>query len=148
MEMNQLLVLLLLGYGVLRTSQPKIDKAPTASITLVISNIPKVVGSMRVALFNQEKGFREEAAAYRKDLFAVTEVRATFTWRDLPPGRYAVAIYHDPNNSGKLDTNFFGIPTESYGFSNNVMGSFGPPSFMEASFVVASGNKVVPIKLR
>ena len=34
----------------------------------------------------------------------------------------------------KLDTNFFGIPKEQFGFSNNAKGRFGPPSFESASF--------------
>lgn len=148
MEMNQLLILLFLGFAVIRNAQPKSDKAPTVAITLVITNIPKAIGSMRIALFDREKGFRDEAFAVRKDVFPLSDLRATFTWHDLPPGRYAVAIYHDANNSGKLNTNFFGIPTESYGFSNNAMGTFGPPSFQETSFTVEVGTKIVPIKLR
>jgi uncharacterized protein (DUF2141 family) len=121
---------------------------PTVSITLVITNIPKVEGVMRVALFNKAEGFRDENFAVRKEPFPVKSLRESFTFKDLPPGRYAAAIYHDTNNNGKLDTNFLGIPTESYGFSNNVMGTFGPPSYQEASFEVLSGNRVVSIKLR
>ncbi|MFN7603100.1 MAG: DUF2141 domain-containing protein [Bacteroidota bacterium] len=39
-----------------------------------------------------------------------------------------------------------GIPKEGYGFSNNVMGSFGPPSFEKAKFKLTDG--VIQIKLR
>ena len=46
----------------------------------------------------------------------------------LPPGRYAVAVYHDRDNSGKLETGAFGIPKEPVGFSNNPAFLFGPPS--------------------
>jgi uncharacterized protein (DUF2141 family) len=34
----------------------------------------------------------------------------------------------------KLDTNWFGIPTEGYGFSNKAKAGLGPPSFSAASF--------------
>jgi uncharacterized protein (DUF2141 family) len=34
----------------------------------------------------------------------------TFTFRDLPPGQYAVAVVHDENENGKLDMRWFPIP--------------------------------------
>tara|TARA_B110000285_G_scaffold128852_1_gene145086 strand:- start:563 stop:991 length:429 start_codon:yes stop_codon:yes gene_type:complete len=53
---------------------------------------------------------------------------------ELPDGIYAIGLYVDSNKNEKLDTNFFGIPTEQFGFSNNAKGRFGPPSFESASF--------------
>jgi uncharacterized protein (DUF2141 family) len=68
------------------------------------------------------------------------------TIKDIQPGNYAVAIFHDVNQNGKLDKNIFGIPTEDYGFSNNARGSFGPPSYKDCSFSF-SNNKKIFIKL-
>ena len=56
---------------------------------------------------------------------------ATF---ELPDGTYAVGVFHDVDGNQALSKNFLGIPEEPFGFSNNVRGRFGPPSFMEASF--------------
>ena len=53
---------------------------------------------------------------------------------ELPDGIYAIGLYVDSNKNEKLDTNFLGIPTEQFGFSNNAKGRFGPPSFESASF--------------
>jgi len=36
--------------------------------------------------------------------------------------------------NGKLDTNFLGMPTEGYGFSNDAKGLLRAPSFSSASF--------------
>ena len=41
-------------------------------------------------------------------------------FNDIPPGTYAIAVFHDENANGKLDKNFLGIPCEGYGASNNV----------------------------
>ncbi|MBK7290922.1 MAG: DUF2141 domain-containing protein [Chitinophagaceae bacterium] len=41
----------------------------------------------------------------------------------------SIAILHDENDDGKMNSNFLGLPKEGYGFSNNVMGNFGPPLF-------------------
>ncbi|HEY2111819.1 MAG TPA: DUF2141 domain-containing protein, partial [Dongiaceae bacterium] len=35
------------------------------------------------------------------------------------PGAYAVALFHDENADGHLNTSALGIPTEGAGFSNN-----------------------------
>ena len=65
----------------------------------------------------------------------------------LPVGVYAVSFYIDSNNNQKLDFNFFGVPIEQYGFSNNAMGFFGSPSFDEASFRIDKEIKIT-IKAR
>jgi uncharacterized protein (DUF2141 family) len=45
-----------------------------------------------------------------------------------------MAVIHDENMDGKLETNMLGIPTEGYGFSNDAEGTSGAPSFSAASF--------------
>ncbi len=62
---------------------------------------------------------------------------------DIPVGTYAVGYYIDANENEKLDTNFLGIPKEEYGFSNNVRGKFGPPSFESASFILGAYRKLL-----
>ena len=54
---------------------------------------------------------------------------------DLPYSQYAVKVFHDENTNSELDTNFLGIPTEDYGFSNNVRGTFGPADYDDAKFL-------------
>lgn len=65
--------------------------------------------------------------------------QATFLG-SLPPGEYGLAVIHDENGNGKLDT-FAGIPREGVGFSRNPPIRFGAPSFRSALFAV-SGSAV------
>ena len=65
----------------------------------------------------------------------------------LPHGEYAISLFVDSNGNKKIDKNFFGIPKEQYGFSNNVMGRMSPPSFDQAKFMV-TGPTTQNIKLR
>ena len=51
-------------------------------------------------------------------------------------GEYAIAVFVDLNGNGKMDKNFFGIPKEQYGFSNNVMGRMSAPTFDQAKFTI------------
>jgi uncharacterized protein (DUF2141 family) len=67
----------------------------------------------------------------------ITKIRksqARCDFLDIPPGTYAMAVIHDENMNGKLDTNWIGIPTEGYGFSNDAKAMLGAPSFSAASF--------------
>ena len=119
------LLLSMLGTGVVHTS----------NINLSITNLRNSKGHVLVSVFNSEEGFPEKAtAAVRTEKISITNKQATTIFAGLPPGRYAIALLHDENDDMKMNTNFFGIPKEGYGFSNNVMGSFGPPSFSRASF--------------
>jgi uncharacterized protein (DUF2141 family) len=60
-------------------------------------------------------------------------------FNDIPPGVYAVAVFHDENANGKLDKNFLGIPREGYGASNNVRPKMSAPAFKDAAFTVKAG---------
>ncbi|MDR0612870.1 MAG: DUF2141 domain-containing protein, partial [Dysgonamonadaceae bacterium] len=66
---------------------------------------------------------------------------------ELPEGEYAISVYHDENDNNKLDTGVFGIPTEGYGFSNNVKGFMGPPSFKESKFSLTKDSTLIRINL-
>ena len=58
----------------------------------------------------------------------------------------AVAAMHDENESGNMDFNFIGLPTEIYGFSNNKRpGLLGPPGFKACMFKI--DKPVVKIKI-
>jgi uncharacterized protein (DUF2141 family) len=65
----------------------------------------------------------------------------------VPAGRYAVVVIHDENSNMKLDRNFFGIPREGFGFSNNPRVSFSTPSFQSAVIPVACPATQIEIKL-
>jgi uncharacterized protein (DUF2141 family) len=64
------------------------------------------------------------------------------------PGVYAVALFHDENANGHLDTNALGIPTEGYGFSNNPTLYFGPPDLDRVRFALHAGDNAVDVRMK
>lgn len=64
-------------------------------------------------------------------------------FENLKPAKYAVHFIHDENSNDKFDTNWMGIPTEGYGFSNNAFGNFGPQSFDKLLFDMKGDMKIV-----
>jgi uncharacterized protein (DUF2141 family) len=67
--------------------------------------------------------------------------------RNVKPGTYAIAVFHDVNGNGKLDRSFIGLPSEPYGFSNDV-GRRGPPSFDAARIVVREPATTIIVPIR
>jgi uncharacterized protein (DUF2141 family) len=106
------------------------------SIHVKVLNIRNSVGTIGCALFESPVGFPIEFLRYATNINVIkirdTQARCAFV--DIPAGTYALAVIHDENMNGKLDTNWLGIPTEGYGFSNDAKALLGAPSFSAASF--------------
>ncbi|RLC07317.1 MAG: hypothetical protein DRH90_00665 [Deltaproteobacteria bacterium] len=121
--------------------------AQTGMINVEISGIEDPKGLMSIGLYSDEKGFPDDGKEYKGTDVEVTGQTVVYTFKDVPFGTYAIAVFHDANSNGKLDKNFFGIPKEGYAFSNNVFGTFGPPGFKDVSFELA-GSKMIKIEMR
>jgi uncharacterized protein (DUF2141 family) len=60
---------------------------------------------------------------------------------------FAISVFHDENDGGKLDANALGIPRQGVGVSNNRFRSLGPGTFEDAKFAVR-GDLVVDVSLQ
>ena len=63
-------------------------------------------------------------------------------------GRYALVLYHDENNDELFNRTRLGLPSEGFGFSNNVRPLLGPPSLKSVLFDVPEGESTVRVRLR
>jgi uncharacterized protein (DUF2141 family) len=113
-----------------------LDQSPCPGIHVKILNIKNSTGTVACALFESPAGFPTEFlhSATNVMIIKIRKSQARCDFEDIPPGTYAMVVIHDSNMNGKLDSNFLGIPTEGYGFSNNAKGLVSAPSFSAASF--------------
>ena len=116
-------------------------------LELRVEGIEENKGVIRIAFYDSEAIHldEEEVTYYHEE--QVTNSGTMDIQIDIPSGDYSVAIYHDLNADKQLNKNMFGIPKEPYGFSNNVIGMFGPPSFEEAKIEFPKTNRII-INLR
>jgi uncharacterized protein (DUF2141 family) len=119
-----------------------------STFELKIEGIDKVKGHIRVALFNSEKEYNGKENPLYAVVLPADDETITWTQDSLFFGAYAIAVYHDKNENGKLDSNLLGIPKEAYGFSNNVRGSFGPASWKDAHFSINSESSSMAIEIK
>ena len=107
-------------------------RAEPGVIVVTVSGVRSNAGHVLLALCDRAT-FLHETCRYRS---RVAASRGSVTLRIVggPPGLYAAQAFQDENDNGKIDRNFFGLPTEGIGFSNDAKFRFGPPSFDDASF--------------
>lgn len=98
------------------------------NFTIQITGFQSQSGQIRIALYNNESGFLAPEKVYKKVVLDVNKSILKHTLK-VPQGNYAIALYHDGNSNGICDKNFLGIPTEGYGFSNNIHPVLSAPSF-------------------
>ncbi|MEM7512269.1 MAG: DUF2141 domain-containing protein [Bacteroidota bacterium] len=116
------------------------------SLTVEVTNIEELKGTIRVCLVTKEEDFLS-SCEYGK-IQAVSEDKEIILFEEVKAGTYALSLYHDQDDNGKLNTDgMFGLPSEPYGFSNNAKGMFGPPSFEKCLFEVV-GEAIITVKLR
>ena len=122
-------------------------EAPNSTLEVEITNIKKVDGSLRVALY---KPTTEKFGTAKPDFHKVIPVgksgKIIFKF-ELDPGDYAIALYHDINNNNQLDKNMVGYPKEPFGFSNNVRPVLSAPNFKDCAFKVSGASKSISITL-
>ena len=117
-------------------------------LSVSVTNIQvKDGGQVCIKLFKSEEGFPLEGdKAIISKCQSTSNVESRFKLT-VPHGVYAISVLHDANRNNEMDSNFFGIPKEGVGSSNDAKGSFGPPSFKDASFKVDKGCQSQKIKM-
>ncbi len=116
------------------------------TLTVVIENVTSDEGLIMVQLLPGEAAFNGESAATLSLMQGARAGELTFSSSNLPPGEYALRIMHDLNGNGEMDSNFVGMPTEPWAFSNNAAGSFGPPGWSDVRFTL-QGDVTQQIRL-
>jgi uncharacterized protein (DUF2141 family) len=115
---------------------PTFAQPSCPGIHVKILHIRNSNGTVACALFESPQGFPREFLQFATNIMMIRirKSQARCDFEDIPPGTYAMAVVHDENMNGKLDTTWLGVPKEGYGFSNNAKSLLGPPSFSAASF--------------
>ena len=106
-------------------------------------------GTILVGVYGTKDNFPKPGEHLVASRAALTSGAATMHFNGVPAGRYALAAGIDENNNGKVDLNFFGVPSEPVSFSKGAEASmFGPPAFDEAALEVPAGKVCATSEIR
>lgn len=129
------------------TWAPSRIAAQSADATLIVTvtGVHDTKGHVRVAVCTRAE-FLQPHCAYHASVPAQAG-RVTVAIPGISPGVYAVQAWHDWNDNGRIDRNFFGFPTESMGFSRDAPMHFGPPRFDDAALQLPPGGSRISLQL-
>ncbi|KMQ74298.1 DUF2141 domain-containing protein [Marinobacter subterrani] len=138
-----------LGSALAFTNLPALAEPSCPGIHVDIQNIENSTGTVACALFESPEGFPAEFlhSATHIMMMKIRDTKARCSFLDISPGTYALAVIHDENMDGKLNTNFLGVPTEGFGFSSGAEAGMSAPSFEAARFSYDGGNLDLAIRL-
>jgi len=121
--------------------------AAAGPVTLTVTNVRNDNGVVRCGLFNSAAGFGEPGRQTSEAVGRINNGRAVCTFKQVPAGTYAAAVFHAEQNEQQLTTGLFGKPKQGVGFSRNPSMTFGRPGFDAAAFQVGSDPVNLTIKL-
>ena len=113
-----------------------IGAADSGAVELELSGLRSHHGLVQICLTRDSARFPECPKGAQRTMPAA---QASLRIEGLPSGAYAIALFHDENRNGRLDT-MMGIPREGFGFSRNPPIRFGAPKFAAARFNVGAGE--------
>ena len=121
------------------------ETCSAAVLEVIVVGLKNQKGDVHIAIFNKAKYFPYQEGILHEGKATISGNIATLKFKNLMPGPYSTAVYHDENFNHKFDQGLFGIPMEDYGFSNNVSIFLSPPSFEEAMFQIKEPKTKVVI---
>jgi uncharacterized protein (DUF2141 family) len=131
-----------------------INLAQTSEATTQFGKLKVVIlgfnnneGDCWFAIDNSREVYESEDTVWIGKILSIENKEVIVVIDSLKYGEYAVRVFHDENKNGKIDSNFLGIPTEDYGYSNDASGWFGPPSWEKAKFIFDKPEMTIDINI-
>ena len=91
------------------------------SLYFSLDNVRTAKGTIWIGIYESADDFLDREKARLVAVEVSSTGRALIEIPDLIFGKeYALGIFHDKNDNGEFDTNFFGLPSEPWAFSGEV----------------------------
>ena len=153
----RLIILAMLATWPIALAQPELDirsyEAPavcapgTGQIQVTVKGVT-AGGILAVELYRPSKrDFLKKKSRIHRIRVAAEDGPQTVCFEAQPPGRYAVATYHDKNGNRDLDQKINLMPKEPFGLSTNPKLRWGYPKFDVADFEVPAEGTAITIQL-
>jgi uncharacterized protein (DUF2141 family) len=134
-----------IGLAVLFVPRQSVQATPTgaASLAVRVTGIAGTQGTILAAACDRTTFLKRCQYQQMEKITGAVLLR----FDKLPPGSYAVMVFHDENDNLQFDRDGGGMPLEGYGFSRDARGRFGPPTFDDAAIVLAPGARDIAVAL-
>jgi uncharacterized protein (DUF2141 family) len=111
------------------------------NLRIVATNVKTDEGKIYVWVYDKKDDWLSDRYRTQKSIAVAGNRQGDRVTMELllPAGEYALSVFQDVNDDGKLERNFIGLPKEPAGLSNNLRPKFGPPKYKDAAFKLATG---------
>jgi len=132
-----------------RAQTPSCAAAGKPRLNVTVENVRSNRGELIIELYaNDPDGFLSAEGRVERVHWKAQSPVTKACILAPEPGPFAVVIYHDENSDGRFNRSMLGIPTEGFGFSNNVRVLLGPPSLSSVLIDVPRGETSLEVRLR
>lgn len=121
--------------------------AAAAELRVRVEDVRSKSGQVRAALYDAPLLFPGEEGRFLEVAGPAAKGAVELVFTDVPPGTYAIAVFHDANGNGALDHNLYGVATEGYGFGNDAFTLLGAPDFADAAVTVTEPGGTTVVSL-
>ena len=124
-------------------------RATGGDVSITVTEMRNAKGTVLACMTSDPERFpkcRGDADAYMVKVPAGKAAHLTF--KDVKPGRYAIALLHDENGNGKADRALGMMPKEGFGFSRDAPVKMAPPKFGDAAFDYSGKATSLTIRMR
>ncbi|OQX83966.1 hypothetical protein B6D60_09885 [candidate division KSB1 bacterium 4484_87] len=132
----------------LLTAQNNQTTQKVGNLTVIVSGLKNNKGDVKIGLFKTKESYDGKKNKFKGAIRRIKNRMTKWEVKKIPFGEYAIKAFHDEDGDDEIDTNFLGMPTESFGFSNNARAFFGPPDFEKAKFLFNADSMRIEVKLR
>ena len=145
--MNNKLILAIL---ILIFSQSCLADDAYGNLTIRVNGLLNDHGKVIANLFREGDEVMKIEKAYLHAQGTISDKQAVLIFQNLKYGKYAVSVFQDENDNGKLDHNMFSMPAEPLGFSNGFsLGLYsGLPSFEKLNFTFGLNRGTIDITVK
>jgi uncharacterized protein (DUF2141 family) len=130
-----LLILLLISATLTLPALDTVSDPVLGTLRFSVDNINYAGGTIWVGVYSSEEDFLDREKARLVFVEISDKGEKYIEVSEMIVGQeYALGVFHDENDNGEFDTNFFGLPSEPWAFSGKLKSRFRVPRFEEVSF--------------
>jgi uncharacterized protein (DUF2141 family) len=119
-----------------------------ATLVIHIQDVSPRGGVLRLGLYDEARYPDDNSTPVASADVKAVPGETTITLNNIPPGTYAIETFQDINSNDKMDTSWFGIPQEPFGFSRDAQPHLSKPRFSAVKFEVTPGVNIQTLHLQ
>ena len=121
---------------------------PAQTLVVHVEGVRSGDGSIRCGFYDSAAQWDSKRSNFQRhgSKTRLRGGRVTYTFTDVPAGRWAMAIVDDENDSGEIDWGIL-LPKEGFGFSNYESRGLSRPDWEDFAFELREGE-VTEVRVR